>query len=120
MGEKNIGIKSGELIPCPSTPNCVLTSFEYRTLRGEEALEKLITVLESENRCRIITVRKEDPFYIHAEFRSFLFRFVDDVEFLFFPDQREIQVRSASRVGYSDMGVNRKRVEHLKERFYGL
>lgn len=55
--------------------------------------------------------------YLHAEYRSKLFRFVDDVEFLFPPESNLIHVRSASRVGYSDMGVSRKRVAGLRARF---
>lgn len=59
----------------------------------------------------------EDDTYWHIEFRSRLFRFVDDVEFLFDLEQKLIHVRSASRVGYSDLGVNRKRVERIRAFF---
>jgi uncharacterized protein (DUF1499 family) len=55
--------------------------------------------------------------YWHLEFRSRVFRFVDDVEFLFDREHRLIHVRAASRVGYSDLGVNRKRVEKIRARF---
>jgi uncharacterized protein (DUF1499 family) len=57
------------------------------------------------------------PTYLHAEARSLIFRFVDDVEFLIDPGQRRIQVRSASRIGYSDFGVNRRRVERIRQAF---
>lgn len=117
MSEREIGVVSGELRPCPSSPNCVLTTFEYAGIGAEEALQRILTILENERRCRIVTVHKEEPFYVHAEFRSFLFRFVDDVEFLHIPEHERIQVRSASRVGYHDMGVNAKRVEHLTSLF---
>ena len=53
--------------------------------------------------------------YLHVECRSFWFRFVDDVEFLIDPEQKLIQFRSASRVGYSDLGVNRRRMETLQK-----
>ena len=55
----------------------------------------------------------EEDTYWHVEFRSRVFRFVDDVEFLFDPADRQIHVRSASRVGYSDLGVNRRRIEKI-------
>jgi uncharacterized protein (DUF1499 family) len=54
--------------------------------------------------------------YLHAEVRSLVFRFVDDLEFLLQPDGL-IQVRSAARSGYSDLGVNRRRVERIRQRF---
>ncbi|MEN6507422.1 MAG: DUF1499 domain-containing protein, partial [Smithella sp.] len=62
-----------------------------------------------------IVAEKED--YLHAEAKSLIFRFVDDVEFYFPANEKIIHVRSASRVGYSDMGVNRKRVEEIRKRF---
>ena len=65
-------------------------------------------------RTKIIT---KDERYIHAEFRSEWFRFVDDVEFCFDEQKNIIHVRSASRVGYSDFGVNRKRVEDIRNRY---
>lgn len=68
-------------------------------------------------RTRIV---KEDGVYLHAEVRSFLFRFVDDLEFLIDTEQSLIHMRSASRTGYSDLGVNRRRVEHVRKAFAGL
>ena len=58
-----------------------------------------------------------DSDYIRVEFRSVMFKFVDDVEFLFDDDQNVIHVKSASRVGYYDFGANRKRVEHIRSIF---
>ena len=55
--------------------------------------------------------------YLHATFTSFLFRFVDDVEFSFDDERKIIDVRSASRMGYFDLGANRRRVEELRKRF---
>ncbi len=72
MSEREIGIVSGELRPCPSSPNCVLTTFEYAPTEPEEALGRIVTILANEKRCRVITVQREQPFYVHAEFRSFL------------------------------------------------
>jgi len=68
-------------------------------------------------RTKIVT-EKED--YIHVEFRSAIWRFVDDVEFYLGDDGETIHVRSASRMGRSDMGVNRKRVERIREKFNRL
>jgi len=55
--------------------------------------------------------------YLHVEFRSTLFRFVDDVEFVIDEPQGLIHIRSASRVGYSDLGANRKRMEKIRLAF---
>lgn len=81
--------------------------------------ESACTILETQPRSRITSIDELDDgsIYVHAEFRSTLFRFVDDVEFLLPAGEPLIQVKSASRLGYSDMGVNRKRVEGLRERF---
>jgi uncharacterized protein (DUF1499 family) len=76
-----------------------------------QAKEKLLQTLRSMKRCRIVT---EQADYIHAEFTSVIFRFVDDVEFLADDLKKLIHVRSASRVGYSDFGVNRRRVETIR------
>ena len=66
------------------------------------------------SRTRILT-KEED--YIRVEYTSRLFRFVDDVEF-YFPEEPVIHVRSASRLGYSDLGANRRRVERIRELFF--
>ncbi len=126
----NDGVSKGELAPCPESPNCVsslekeashaIPPIEYVGTGRSGSMETMPSVMKTEKRCRIITVLTEEPGYIHAEFRSFLFRFVDDTEFLFPADESVIHIRSASRVGYSDMGVNRKRVERLRERFTAL
>jgi uncharacterized protein (DUF1499 family) len=57
--------------------------------------------------------------YWRAEFKTALWRFVDDVEFLFDDNARRIDIRSASRVGYSDLGVNRRRIGEIRNRFSG-
>jgi len=77
-------------------------------------MERLIGVIKGMKRCRIIT---KDDHYIHAEFTSAFFRFVDDVEFYFDSEAKIIQMRSASRIGYSDFGVNRERLEKLRSLF---
>jgi uncharacterized protein (DUF1499 family) len=63
---------------------------------------------------KVVTVKAN---YIHAEFRSRLFGFVDDVEFSFDEDPKTVHLRSASRTGYYDFGVNRKRMERIRAQF---
>ena len=92
---------------CPETPNCVssvmpIDSKRYiaplrYTGKKELAYQKLVGMIESNSRARIVARQAN---YIKAEFRSAIFKFVDDVEFLFPSDQSIIQVRSASRMGY--------------------
>lgn len=74
-------------------------------------MQKLIGVLNMQSQATIVT-RKPD--YLHVEFRSPFFGFVDDVEFLADEAANVIHVRSASRIGYSDGGTNRRRVEMLR------
>ena len=105
---------------CPPTPNCVSSEtlskakFIKRFKTGdrpEESWELLTDILEKTSNCRVIS---QDNSYIHAEFRTRILRFVDDVEFRLESETREIAVRSASRVGYSDLGTNRRRLERLR------
>ena len=119
-----LGVTKGRLAPCPDAPHCVSTQsedeghrikpFSYTTSHAE-ALEKLLTIIRSMKRTKIISIKND---YLHAECTSAFFRYVDDVEF-YFPNEPLIHVRSASRVGYSDLGVNRKRVEHLRNLYSG-
>jgi uncharacterized protein (DUF1499 family) len=59
-------------------------------------------------------IARETEGYLHAECRSAFFGFVDDLELFLRADKKTIAVRSAARRGYSDFGVNRKRVENLR------
>lgn len=117
------GAREGRLRACPGTPNCVSSQspdashyVEPLVYEGsrEEAYERLVTTVRLMKRARIITDNRE---YIHAEFTSPVFRFVDDVEFLFDKTKNCIHVRSASRVGRYDFGVNRSRVGEIRRRF---
>jgi uncharacterized protein (DUF1499 family) len=108
------------LSPCPSSPNCVSTQapdeghaiapFHYRKSRAE-AREALKEVIRSLPRAKLV---EENESYLHYEFTSLLLRFVDDVEFLFDDEAKTIHFRSASRAGYGDLGVNRKRMEQMR------
>jgi uncharacterized protein (DUF1499 family) len=70
--------------------------------------------VRSLKRSKIITDKEN---YIHVEFRTALFKFVDDVEFLFDESEKDIHFRSRARLGYSDMGVNRKRMDIIRDKF---
>ena len=121
-----MGVTGGRLAACPDSPNCVssqsadprhaIDPLRYEGT-AEKARELLIEAVSGMKRARIVVA--EDR-YIHAEFTSAFFRFVDDVEFLLDDGTRTIHVRSASRVGYSDLGVNRRRVEEIRSRFDAL
>ena len=108
------------LSPCPDSPNCVNSQstdparfIEPLRYTGNlaDARQKLIELLENSKHTRLISAETD---YIHAEFRSLIFNFVDDVEFYFSSEDRIIHVKSASRTGYYDFGVNRRRVERLR------
>ena len=85
-------------------------------LSSRTHLIKLRQILESMHRVRITEATST---YIHAEFTSLVFRFVDDLELLLDSEAGVIHVRSASRVGRSDLGANRRRVEDLRRRLGG-
>jgi uncharacterized protein (DUF1499 family) len=108
------------LRPCPASPNCVSTQatderhaiapFRYRKSFAE-AREAVKALVGSLPRTKLV---EEDDRYLHYEFTSLLLRFVDDVEFLFDEETKTVHFRSASRVGYGDFGVNRKRMEQIR------
>jgi uncharacterized protein (DUF1499 family) len=93
------------LAPCPSQPGCA-----RRELVFDGELADLRAALEREPRTRLVTAT---PGYLHAEVRSRLFGFVDDVEARLDPATGQLELRSASRVGKSDLGVNGARLERL-------
>ncbi len=84
---------------------------KYNTTLKEAKL-KILDIIKSLKRTRIIN---ETENYIHAEVRTRTFKFVDDVEFYFDDTEKIIHFRSAARVGWSDMGVNRKRMENIRK-----
>lgn len=119
---RNLGFSNGRMAPCRPTPNCVSSQaartdsvhyiepipFKGTTL---DALAAVRRALAQTGRTRIIA---EGPNYLYAEFRTPIMRYVDDVEFGFDPGRSVIHVRSASRLGWSDLGVNRERIEKLR------
>lgn len=111
---KDIGVQNGQLTPCPSSPNCV-SSYASDELHRIEPLraniEQIAKIVEQLDDTQIII---RDNTYLYAEFTSALMGFVDDVEFLHDSDAVVTQVRSASRLGHSDLGANRERIEALR------
>ena len=113
----------GQFIDCPDKPNCIssksmisahmLSPLKYKGTKLE-AKKALLKVLESMPRTRVST--NTDNF-LHVEFTSKIFQFVDDVEF-YFDASEMIHFRSASRVGHSDMGVNRDRMNEISRLFF--
>lgn len=108
------GLTNGSLAPCPDSPNCVSSEagtppekqVEPLALSAWEALPAAIAAMGG-------TITRQDADYIAAEFTSATFGFVDDLELRL--TDTDVQVRSASRVGYSDRGVNAARVAELRE-----
>jgi uncharacterized protein (DUF1499 family) len=122
VGERphNLGTKDGQLVACPSSPNCVSSQADdgHRitplTFNGDPdaAFARLKQVL---GRRGDTAITEEQPGYLRVEFRTTLF--VDDGEFLLDRSRSVIQVRSASRIGYSDLGKNRSRMEDIRSQF---
>ena len=116
----DIGVANGRLAPCPSSPNCVSSEADDR-IHGIPAFN-LATEPDrawSGARKAVLALPRtvlvvDEPGYLHAECRSALMGFVDDLELHLRPAESSIAVRSASRLGYGDMGVNRRRVEGLR------
>lgn len=117
----NLGVTEGRLAPCPSSPNCVCTQaadeqhrMQPLPLTGtpDDAMERIKAAVLAMPRTRIV---EEQAHYLHAEFTSRLFRYVDDVEFYIDEDRGQIHFRSASRAGRSDFGVNRARMQQLRQ-----
>jgi len=120
------GLVSGALAPCPDKPNCVsseageaadhqIAPLDYTGTDAEAAWSRIQQVIEKLG--GKITLASDT--YLAATFTSSVFRFVDDVECRLDPAKHQIQIRSASRVGHSDLGVNRKRVETISRAFGG-
>jgi len=117
-----LGARDGRLRGCPSSPNCVSSEarddahrVEPLRLGGDPAAgwRAVVEVVSALPRTKIV---RRDETYLHAECSSPLLGFVDDLELQLRADEGVAAVRSASRLGYSDLGVNRKRVDELRRR----
>lgn len=113
----------GQFAPCPDSPNCVSTQSpdEKHVIdpipyvrNKDEAKKRLLQIIHSMPRSRVVADNQD---YLHVEFTSRIFRFVDDTEFYLAVEDAMIHFRSASRMGYSDLGANRKRMETIRSRF---
>lgn len=123
-GTANLRADSGgHLAPCDSGPHCVSSEASNKdrhvaplAYTGSRAIarQRLEQIIGSMVGAKII---EQTPDYIHATYTSAVFGFVDDVEFVLPADSHEIQLRSSSRIGYYDFGVNRARVETIRKRF---
>lgn len=111
------------LAPCSWKPNCVSTlappgpkQMDPIPYDGSlsDARQRMLKVLRDYPRTKIV---QEEPDYLKAECRSRVFRFVDDVEIAFDDATKRIHFRSAARLGVRDFGVNRKRMEEIRELF---
>ncbi len=121
----NIGVNSGKLAACPTSPNCVssqapasdtqhaIAALSFSSGDLPTSMAKLKQIIQAMPRTNIV---KENNNYLYAQFSSSLMKFVDDVEFYLDDGTKTIQVRSASRLGESDLGVNRQRVEEIRSK----
>jgi uncharacterized protein (DUF1499 family) len=119
----NLGVHDGRLAPPKRTPNNVNSQIDRNAdaehyidplrYRGDarKAWETLRNIVNGMPRVKVV---KSEPNYLYAEFTSKLIGFVDDTEFYLDEKAGVIQVRSASRLGRSDFGVNRKRIESIR------
>jgi uncharacterized protein (DUF1499 family) len=128
----NLGVSGGKLKPPSKTPNSVTsqadlwpdaTQREYARIApiavagdGKTTIAKIAQVVENLPGARIVEHRDD---YLYAQFTTAMLRFVDDVEFWFDPAANVVQVRSASRIGRKDFGVNRARIENIRARVGG-
>ena len=108
----DIGVRNGQLSPCPGTAHCAEERWE--SVNPETDLKRLSELVSDLPRSQII---KETNHYLHAEISSAFFGFVDDLELLAMEDA--IQVRSISRLGDSDLGVNSQRLAVLQDGLRG-
>ena len=118
-----LGVRDGRLAPCPASPNCVSSLAPDEAHRiaplpfsgaATAAIDRLKGIVASLPRTSVVAATGT---YLHVECKSAVFRFVDDVEFFADETAGLIQVRSAARVGSSDLGVNRKRIETIRARW---
>ena len=120
---QSLGATQGRLSDCPSSPNCCssqsrdknhfIAPLPYRQTLPV-ARKMMIDLIQGMKSAKIITITDN---YIHAEFASAFFHFLDDAEFFFDESTKTIHMRSAARTGYYDLGVNRKRLEAIKSKY---
>lgn len=120
-----VGVVGGRLLDCPESPNCVNSQAQASddehaiaplAFEGDpdEAFARLLALATEDDGAELLA-REGD--WVHLVYRTRFLRFADDVELLLDREAGVVHVRSASRVGYSDLGANRKRIEALRARF---
>lgn len=126
----NLGVHEGKLSPPAMSPNSIssqtdlypdhpqrkaaaIAPFNY-TGPQTLAMEKLLQTLTATPGVKVVESKAD---YVYAQASTPLMKFTDDLEFLFDPTEQRIQLRSASRLGYSDLGANRARMEDIRARF---
>lgn len=120
---ENHGVRDGRLAACPDSPNCVSTQAEDQEhwiaplAVASQAIPAIELLSDVVRELPGATIVEQTSDYLRVEFRSRIFRFCDDVEFYFEPPSNRVHFRSASRVGHSDLGVNRDRMELIRQKF---
>jgi len=118
----NLGLQNGQLKPCPDSPNCVCSEKQsdaqhfIEPMAGNEgtwARLKQVMIAQGGD------IQTESSDYMHITFSTAVFHYVDDVEARFDRENKLIHLRSASRIGRSDFGVNRKRIKTIKKALMG-
>ena len=122
QGKRPLGMTDGKLPPCPRRPNCISSEDDAGSARIEplaftgtpeaarECLKRAVQGIGG-------AIEFESEGYIWAVFKTTVFRFIDDMEFRIDPINRVVHLRSASRIGYYDFGVNRRRTAALRQGF---
>jgi len=126
----DLGVKDGRLKPPSLTENSVssqaglypdhpmkayaeIAPFKF-TGEGRAAIDRIKRIVETTEGARIV---RADPTYLYAQFQTRWLKFVDDAEFFADEGAKVVHVRSASRIGRGDLGVNRARIEAIRARF---
>lgn len=126
MVPSNLGVQNGELAPLPKSPNCVSSYaidqdkfVEPLPFNGdmEESKAKLFQAMKDYGTMEVIT---DEGNYVHIVFTTGTMKYHDDVELLFDVTMEKINYRSASRVGYSDMGLNKERYSEVKKKYLDM
>ena len=102
-----------ELSECVEIAHCVREEWEVDSI--EQPFKEVREIIENTPRSVIVEL---DGDYLHAEVTSKWMKYVDDLEVSFVPESRKLLVRSESRVGEGDLGVNQKRVDLLKSKLF--
>ena len=102
-----------ELSECVEIAHCVREEWEVSSI--EKPFKEIKELIEKSPRTIIVELDRD---YLHAEVTSKWLKYVDDLEVSFIPESNKLLVRSESRVGESDLGVNQKRVDKLKSKLF--